>query len=201
VDEVINIGGDGKVEPRLDGSVPPSYDITVTNRKGQVRRNIDMTTVKDVVVEEDQFTTGIGHAIKKIAEAQGIDEGATVEATIQIEMPQPGHVASLGNGREKHFAADGKYTIVEKSGTARRTGTTATGEPIHEGEGNLFDDLAKHTTKENTPANNHVDRINIVDTDGKTIVILEKVEKVNKIDPTQIDKSWKVIRPNPYGGK
>ena len=179
-DEVINVGGDGQVVPRRDGSNPPSYDITVASRRGQVRRNIDVTTIDKVVIDEKQFTDGIKHAIDKIEVAEGLERGATVEATIRVEIPNTGSVFSIPGNKEKHFGVNGRYTITDPGGTPRRIGTNPAGQVIYELEGDLFNDLAEHITKNNVAANEHLDYINIVDKSGKPIAIVEKIGRTWK---------------------
>jgi tetratricopeptide (TPR) repeat protein len=176
-DEVINVGGDAQVVPRRDGSTPQSYDITVVDRQGQVRRNIDVTSIQKVVIEAEQFKEGIKHAIDKVGEAKGIKpkDGATVEATIQVEIPNNGDFFTIPpNNRVKTFGDDGRYIITEFDGTARIIGTAPTGGRIRETKGDLFDDIVTQTQK-NGEANRHLSRINIVDRSGKSIVIIEKI--------------------------
>jgi hypothetical protein len=70
---------------------------------------------------------------------------------------------------------NGSYTITDPGGTPRILRTAPTGQRIYQGEGNLFDDLAEDTTDSNVKANQHLNRINIVDRSGKSIVIIEKI--------------------------
>jgi hypothetical protein len=94
----------------------------------------------------------------------------TVEATIRIELPQPGHTVSLRDGRQKYFGLDGRYTITEKSGSARLIAKDK-----FEPEGDLFQDLAEYITKY-IPKAKELNCVTIVDKkDGKLIVILENL--------------------------
>jgi hypothetical protein len=187
-DEVINVGGDAQVVPRRDGSRPQSYEITVVDRQGQVRRNIDVTTIQRVVTEVSHFKDGIKHAIEKVGEAKGIKQGATVETTIQVEIPTKGASFTIpSTTKEKHFGVNGSYTITESVGTARILRTAPTRQRIYQVEGDLFDDLAKDTTESNVEANRHLNRINIVDRSGNSIAILEKKNGIWKVTRTRIN--------------
>ncbi|MTJ51354.1 hypothetical protein FJR38_00975 [Anabaena sp. UHCC 0253] len=162
--DVINIGGDARAVPDKYGKTPPSFDITVEKKTGEVIRNIDVTTVKNTVENIDDFTDGITHAVDKIS----VKKQGTLEATIGVELPKPGYIATQSNGREKHFALNGRYTITEAVGSARIV------KGAFESEGDLFKDLVKYIPTR--PYSKDIDRINILDKkDGTVIAIVEKI--------------------------
>ena len=166
--QVINVGGDAQVVPKQDGSTPPSYDITVENQSGEVLRNIDVTTVNNVVIEEDNLKTGIKHAVEKADAAQG----GTIESTVRVDLPEEGYVKSLGGGRQKNFGRGGRYTITEPEpiGTARRIGADT-----FEGEEDLIEDIRVYLADNKITDSDALDRLNLVDKSGSPLATFEKV--------------------------
>ena len=163
--EVINIGGDAQVVPRRDGSIPPSYDLTVENQAGEVTRNIDVTTASNMVTRPIDLTTGIRHAVEKADAA----DGGTIESTVRVDLPPEGHVVSQG-GIQKNFGRGGRYTIIDPSGTARRTGADT-----FEGEGDLIEDVRVYLNDNNITDSDVLNRLNLVDKSGSSLATFEKI--------------------------
>ena len=171
--QVINIGGDAQVVPKKDGTTPTSYDITVENQSSEVSRNIDVTTVRDVIVDRGDIKEGIRHAVEKADAAPS----GTIESTVRVDLPKEGHVASSGGERQKNFGRGGRYTITEPENTVTKTGGTArrTGADTFEGEEDLIEDIRDYLGNNNINNSESLDRLNLVDKSGSPLATFEKV--------------------------
>ena len=171
--QVINIGGDAQVVPKKDGTIPTSYDITVENQSSEVSRNIDVTTVRDVIVDRGDIKEGIRHAVEKADAAPS----GTIESTVRVDLPKEGHVASSGGERQKNFGRGGRYTITEPENTVTKTGGTArrTGADTFEGEEDLIEDIRDYLANNKITDSDSLDRLNLVDKSGSHLVTLEKI--------------------------
>ena len=194
-DELVNIGGDTQAKKRRDGTPLPSFDITVENAKtGNVSRNIDVSTItvtntiNGVVVQTDDFSTGLRHALLKAVELDRrgnitnryVNQG-TIEATLRIKLPPEGYdFTDPSSGLRKVFGKGGTYTILEGD-YSRRTGRDS-----YAGKQDLLQELAEKIPRSNPQVNEIVNQVNLVDRDtGDLIATLTKSSK---------NAQWTLIR-------
>ena len=174
-DEVINIGGDAQATRSPSGERPPSYDMTVESKNGQVLRNLDVTTLTEPLTDATQLGAGVGHAIgDKWRMAQGLEKKATVESTIRIELPSAGDKLTLFNGNQRIFGPNGSYTTIDPvTGLPSLRGRTPTGDLIYNADGNLFSDFQRYLERRENA--DRLRRVNLVDKNtGKPLAIMER---------------------------
>ena len=105
----------------------------------------------------------IKHAIEKVDAA----EGGTIESTVRVDLPPEGYIAVSSNNLERHFGRGYRYTEIQ---TSLRTRTTT-----YRGEGDLLEDIREYLEYGQIPNSSLLNRLNLVDKNGNSIAIFEKV--------------------------